>query len=341
MNPRSKKSSGAFGFLFILLIIAVAGVFLVRNYLSSNMSRAIDQSDTTQIAFEIEKGDAASAIATKLEARGLIHSGFAFTWAVSAQDLDERFHVGTYHLSRSMSGNEILRILTSSAADVRITIPEGFTTEDIAKRLSDLKITDPISFRECVKTCEYPLPILEDRPDGQSLEGYLFPDTYDFTTGTEAREIINVLVRNFNQKLDSQMRIDAVANERTLHEIITVASLIEKEVSDPTDRRLVSGIIWSRLENDIPLGIDATVLYAIGETKTNITAKDLQVDSPYNTRLYKGLPPGPICNPGLDAIQSAIYPQDSEWLFYLTDAQGVTHYAKTNAEHEENKRQYL
>lgn len=341
MRRRRKKRSGALWFFIMILLIALIGFYVISNFLSSNMSTPVDAKDTTMISFEIDKGESATAIATKLEARGLIKSGFAFTWAVSSRELDDSFHHGSYQLSRSMPADDILRILTSSAADVRITIPEGFTTDDIAKKLSDQGVADPISFRECINLCEYPLPVLEDRPEGQSLEGYLFPDTYDFTTGTEAREIIEVFVRNFNKKFDLQMREDAQNEGHSLHEIVTVASMIEKEVSDPTDRRIVSGIIWTRLESGIPLGIDATVLYAIGTTKTDITAEDLRVDSPYNTRVNKGLPPGPISNPGLDSLQAALYPQDSDWLFYLTDTDGVTHYAKTNAEHEENKRLYL
>lgn len=337
---RKNRGTAVFVTLLLLIGLAAATVYGVRALALGSMSRAADAEQTTLLSFNVDKGETAASVAARLEARGLIRSGFAFSWVASMREIDERFHPGSYRLSKSMTGDEILQKLTSSSAEIRVTLPEGLTARDIAQRLSDVGITDPFSLRDCVKTCLFDLPILAGRPSGADLEGYLFPDTYDFTTGMEAREVLDILVRTFDRRLSQELRDKITLSGHSLFEIITVASLVEKEVSGPRDRRIVSGIIWKRLELGIPLGIDAATIYALGGN-TELTAKNLQVDSPYNTRTNTGLPPGPICNPGLDAIRAALEPEQTDWLFYLSDPQGVTRYAKTNAEHEANKAKYL
>jgi len=327
--------------LFGIVALVILGLIAWTHWLHSAMSRAADPASTTASAFLVNKGETAADIASRLEARGFIRSGFAFTWAASSRKLENQFHVGTYRISPSMSGDEILTTLTNASADIRVTFPEGFTVRDIAQRLSDAGIADASSVRDCAKTCSFDLPILASKPQGVDLEGYLFPDTYEFTTGAPAQEIVGTMVRTLDRRIDADLRARITASGHSLHEVLTMASLIEKEVAAPRDRRIVAGILWKRLERGIPLGVDASLLYALGEHRGAITADELRTDSPYNTRLHKGLPPGPISNPGLDAIRAAVNPEASEWLFYLTDDQGAAHYARTNAEHEANKELYL
>lgn len=327
------------GTLLLLLGLGAATVYGVRSWVSSTMDQAVDPDQPTVLSFGVSKGETAAEVAARLEARGLIRSSFAFGWAASSDGVDERFHPGTYRLSRSMTGREILQRLTSSSAEIRVTLPEGLTVREIAQRLSDVGITDPSALRDCARTCTFDLPVLAQRPAGADLEGYLFPDTYDFTTGMGAREVLDVLVRTFDRRT-SALADQVAKSGHSMHEVLTVAAMIEKEVTQPRDRRIVSGIIWARLEKGIPLGIDATTIYALGGRR-DLTASDLKVESPYNTRNRAGLPPGPICNPGLDTIRAALEPEETQWLFYLTDARGTVHYARTNAEHEANKAKYL
>ena len=329
------------GLLILTLIVCGVAYGAWGRWLARTMATAVDPEDTTRITFEVQPGDSAGMIAARLEVRELIASGFAFSWTVSDRGLDTAFQQGAYQLSRSMTPDTILTILTSKNALVRVTLPEGFTTEDMGQKLADAGIADPFEFKKCVQTCRFPEEVIAALPEGMGLEGYLFPDTYEFRTGTAARDVVQLLVDTFDRRLSEDLRAEIRASGRTVHEVVTVASMIEKEVRTPKDRRMVSGILWKRLEEGIPLGVDATVLYALGRHTTELTRDELQIDSPYNTRIKKGLPPGPICNPGLDAIEAAIRPTESEYLFYLTDAEGVAHYARTNAEHEANKARYL
>ena len=324
-----------------IALIATAVIFLSRAWVRSLMSHPMEDGQTTLVSFIVEKGDTTSELATRLEARGIIRSGFAFAWTASSKGLESRFRPGTYRISKGMTGDVILARLTSNSAELRVTIPEGLTIVQIAQRLSDAGIADPSSIRTCAQTCPFDLPLLATRPEGASLEGYLFPDTYDFTTGMMANDVVATLVRTMDKRFNADLREKAAAQKRSVHEILTVASMLEKEVTAPRDRRIVAGIIWARLEKGIPLGIDATVLYALGGWKDTLTAEDLRIDSPYNTRIVKGLPPGPICNPGLEAITAALEPEETPYLFYLTDSRGTVHYARTNAEHEQNKATHL
>jgi UPF0755 protein len=215
-----------------------------------------------------------------------------------------------------MNVKEIAKIITSGKIKtVKITIPEGYTIKDIEEKLN-IKI------------------------ENKALEGYLFPDTYYLPFGFLAEDLIKVMRENFENKI-APYKKDIEARGKTIHQILTLASLLEKEVKTKEDKELVAGILWKRLKFGMPLQVDATITYLTGKKTTKIGKEDLEIDSPYNTYKYKGLPPGPICNPGLESILAAIYPEESDYWYYLSTPEGKTIFSKTLKEHNVAKAQYL
>jgi UPF0755 protein len=171
-------------------------------------------------------------------------------------------------------------------------------------------------------------------------EGYLFPDTYFLYVNVTAEELVEKLRGNFNEKIKT-VDEEIEASNKSFSDILIMASIIEKEVATPEDRAIVSGVLWKRIKKGMPLQVDATLGYVTGRTSAQLTVDDLKSTSPYNTYTHKGLPPTPICNPGLDAIKSALNPKDSPYYFYLTGNDGITYFAKTFDEHKKNKEKYL
>jgi len=183
---------------------------------------------------------------------------------------------------------------------------------------------------------------LSQIPPEATLEGYLFPDTYRIFNNASSQDIITKMLNNMDLKITDKMRQDIAVQGKNLHEILTMASIIEKEVRTPTDMKIVSGIFYNRLHIGMPLQSDATLSYVLGDDKPAHTLKELTIDSPYNTYKYQGLPPAPIASPGLNAIEAAIYPDQTDFLFFLSNLQtGKTYFAKTLTEHNYNKALYL
>ena len=192
-------------------------------------------------------------------------------------------------------------------------------------------------------TGTFPHSFLKDLPDREyRLEGYLFPDTYFLTENMTAHEIISMMLDRFEQMYTQEYQDAVAASGHTLDEIVTIASMIEKEITLDEERARAAGVIYNRLEQDMSLGIDATVLYAVGKTGGELTQEDLQTDSPYNTRLNKGLPLGPISNPGEASFKAALYPEDNDYLYYVVEAAGKSNhvFCKTNEEFLAAKEKY-
>lgn len=248
--------------------------------------------------------------------------------------------------------------------EMTIKILEGWTIEDINNYLlsfgkwqqEDLDQVIGISKLDyrTLKNSDRPLDFsdkfdfLRDKPGYYSLEGFLFPDTYRVYVDASTTDIVYKMLSNFDKKLTSQMRADIAAQGKTIYEIVIMASLIEKEApinyDDPENRdaRIVSDIFWGRLKSGQALQSDATLTYLLADNNSSHSGSDLEIDSPYNTYKYKGLPPTPICNPGLKALEAAIYPIKTDYNYFLTSRDGKNiHYAKTYEEHLSNKYKYL
>ena len=182
---------------------------------------------------------------------------------------------------------------------------------------------------------------LKDKPIYFGLEGYLFPDTYEIAKGESIDNIVRRMLSNFDSKFKQEMRDEVQGQGRAISEIITMASLIEKEVKTLEDKKIVSGILWKRLGVSMPLQVDATIVYLTGKKTTKVSIEETQIDSPYNTYRNKGLPLGPIANPGLDSILASIYPEENEYWYYLSTPDGKTIFSKTLKEHNSAKARYL
>jgi len=304
--------------ILILIIIILFGVFVwLEIYLPKNPFLRLT------VFFEVEKGWGAKEIAYNLEKAGIIRCGLFFRAFVYSKSVSGKLKAGEYGLSPAMNIPDIVEKLVSGDRIKKlITIIEGWSVKDIGEYLKEKGIEGA------------------EKID-PGLEGYLFPDTYEIFPEDGIEEIIEIMLANFDKKLTSELREEISSQGRTIHEIVIMASLIEKEVRTLEDKKIVSGILWKRLEWDIPLQIDATIAYITGRKTTKITKKELQIDSPYNTYKYKELPLGPISNPGLESILAAIYPQESQYFYYLSTPEGETIFSRTLKEHNEAKVKYL
>ncbi len=298
-----------------LIIFTIIGVLaLTSSYFFYGLTAA--SSDPTIFPISIKSGMGFRDIATDLENRTIIRSSTSFKMYALLAGAAHRLKPGEYLLSSSWNTPELIKKLVEGPVeDISVTIVEGETVKDINKKLQSLGI-------------------LRNKSLSEKLEGYLFPDTYRFFPNSSAKEVEEKFSSNFKKKASS---ID--------YKTLIMASLIEKEVPFYGDRFLVSGILWKRLKAGMPLQIDATICYAKMRTFARcypLSREDFQINSRYNTYKYQGLPPAPIGNPGLNAIQAALRPQNSEYWYYLSDPKTKrTIFSKTFEEHNENRAKYL
>jgi UPF0755 protein len=282
--------------------------------------------------FVISKGESLSSVAKRLEEENLIRSSFAFQILATKEGIVRKIQAGDFRLNPQMTPLEIARELTHGTLDRWVTIIEGLRREQIAEKFEEAGF-------ENFKKEEF----LER---SKNLEGKLFPDTYLIPKDANAQEIIEILTKNFFKKTPMPSK-----------EVLILSSIVEREAKFEEDRPIVAGILLKRLKNGWPLQADATVQYAVANKQSssltieqlknfdwwpkNLTREDLKIKSPYNTYLYPGLPPAPICNPGLKAIEAVLNPVETDFWFYLSDKEGKMHYAKTAEEHQENIKRYL
>lgn len=297
-----------------LFFLLGGGLLLFKLFLSS-----VNPSDDTLQTFVIAKGESVSSITNRLHDSGLLRSPLAFRLLLKKDRLATRLQAGTYYLSPSLSASVLANSLTKGYSDLRLTIPEGFRREQIAALLESTLSLSPADFIK----------------NTQEKEGYLFPDTYFFSPSTDLETVLATFQTNFDRKLSGL----AVTKEDLI-----LASLVERETKTDQEKPLVAGILLKRLAANWPLQLDATVQYVLGNVDNwwpNTNLLDREQPSIYNTYLHPGLPPGPICNPGLSSIRAVLFPADSPYWFYLHDREGVIHYATTSAEHADNITRFL
>ncbi|PIZ69343.1 MAG: endolytic transglycosylase MltG [Candidatus Portnoybacteria bacterium CG_4_10_14_0_2_um_filter_43_36] len=311
-----------FTFVFVLLALIVGAVW----YADYQINVPLDSQGQEKV-FVIEKGEGLKTVADKLEKENLVRQKFWFTAYVFYRGWAGQLKAGEFILSPSMTTPEIAREIIGQALaqEIKVTIPEGFALKKIDARLAAAGL----------------IRAGELLAQSSNLEGYLFPDTYQFEKDAGLDEIIGKMTDNFDQKVDQDLRDEIAAQGKTLKEIVALASIIEKEVSNDGDRQIVSGIFWQRLKDNYPLQSCATIAYILGIDKWRYSIDDTKIDSPYNTYQNTGLPPGPICNPGLKSIEAAIYPQKTDYYFFLSKPDGETVFSKTLEEHNLNKAKYL
>lgn len=335
-----------------IAVLVIAGAlilcFLGYSKYSNGVKTPLDKESTEKISIIIKKGMSAGEIAEILEEKEIIRSDFSFYWYARLNDLDKNIVSGRFILSPSMTVQEILtKISDAKESEAVITIQEGLKIWDIDARLTEMGIIQEGEFISAVKNFDdyerYPFLnkklLKEDLKLDLPLEGYLYPDTY-FLDPTEftANDLIYKALNNFKNKINEHPEI-LTQSRIKMHDLVTMASIVEREVRSSSDRKTVAGILWKRLNSGWKLDADATLLYTKLDNK--ITSSDLTSDNLYNTRKIGGLPPGPICNPSIDSILAALNPTESSYWFYLTARDGTTKYAVSNDEHNTNKAKYL
>jgi len=296
--------------------------------------------------FEIKSGEGVKEIAENLEKNQLIKNKYYFDYYIWKTGSKGKIQAGKYEIRGSMTIPEIVQVLSIGEVvpnEIKVTFPEGTSKKNMAEVLRE-KGFDAEGFLEksdcgCGVKTDY--DFLKDKPSGANLEGFLFPDTYIFFKDSNAASVINRMLLNFDEKLTGEMRSDIGKSGHSVYEIVTMASILEKEVRTPEDMKIASGIFWDRIGFGMPLQSCATIAYVLGKEKKQYSYDDTRTPSPYNTYLNKGLPPGPIDNPGLKAIDAAIYPTKTDFTYFLTDPEtGKTIFSKTIEEHEANKVKY-
>jgi len=321
---------GIFAIFIIIFIFLIVFWWQIRTPLNSAGENII---------LNVEKGDSAQTIADNLVKAGLIKRPFIFRLYVFLALSQYGLKTGEYELSPKMSIREIAdSIIVGGANEILITIPEGFTLKQIEDRLVQVKLARPNELVNFKFSTGIP-SMLSDKPKNTSLEGYLFPDTYRFFKDATLSDILSKMIANLNTKLTPDLKSAIKYLPYNTHQILIMASLIEKEVVNDSDREIVSGILWKRLKAGVPLQVDATLVYITG--RKEVYEADKKINSPYNTYFYRNLPKGPICNPGLSAIRAAIFPKASNYWYYLSAKDGQTIFSKTLEEHNYNKAKYL
>lgn len=320
--------------LKILLIVLVLSLFFTL-FLPKNMG-------FQEKTIIIPSGENVVKISSNLENQGIIKNRYVFLLTAFIKNDLKNMQAGKYLLNSNMSNNEIINVLASGKTiKNKITIPEGWTNNEIAEYFESKQIYNKENVIGLLNSNSYDYDFLNDKPKNLSLEGYVFPDTYLLETDESLENIIKIILNNFDKKLTPKLREDILKQDKTVFEIITMASLIEKEVIIYEDKEIVSGILWKRIDANMPLQVDATIVYVLDEKKESISIEDTKIDSLYNTYKYRGLPLGPICNPGIESIKAAIYPKESNYWYYLSKPNKETVFSKTLEEHNIAKNTYL
>lgn len=308
-----------------IIVLVVSGALLL--FLFQTVIRPPDDFPLNKLV-TIEDGSSLSAASAHLKEEGVVRSAFAFRAVVTLAGHEGDVHAGDYLFTQPRNIFSVARAIAVGAYGLepdRIRIPEGATVKEMARIFGGRLLR----FNE-EKFLKLAAP----------NEGYLFPDTYFFLPNASEELVVKTMKQNFDAK-EAEIDAQVKATGRTLHDIVIMASLLEREAQDARDRRMIAGVLWSRIDKGMPLQVDAAFLYTLGKGTFQLTTADLKSDSPYNTYRYKGLPLGPIGSPSLDSLTAAANPIVKGYLYYLADKYGTTYYSKTYAEHLRKKAIYI
>lgn len=344
-NGAKKRSPRSNTLLYLLCILAVSAVLATTGILLSNDLFALAKPDK-EITVTIPEDASIGQVSSLLDKSGVVHYGSFFHLFTSIVYHNVEFRSGMWTLNSNMDYRNIINeIRLTSKSTQKVTIPEGYTVSQIITTLVENGLSSKEELTSELQDGTFNYDFLPDDlgNDTNRLEGYLFPDTYEFYLSDSADTIINKMLGNFENKLNDDTNGDSLAdlcekNGMSVENMVNIASMVQKEAVNTDDMKMVSGVIANRLNHssEYPyLNIDATIQYAVGHL--DLTAEDMKSDSPYNTYTAKGLPPGPICNPGYDALYAAVVPTAHDYYYYVANADGSEHiYAKTQEEQTAN-----
>lgn len=319
-------------------IAVVAAVLLGAGlFLAFGTSHTIERSDRDageNIYMVVKPGTTASEISDRLMQLGVIDSRLRFWWLMKLQGDASKFKTGTYAFTPHMDEQAVLdKLVAGDTTVVKFTIPEGFGIKEIAKRLADEGLVDEQEFLAEAKDFA-PYDYMKKRPNVRyAAEGYLFPDTYVIHSDVSAEGIMKMMAEDFDTRLTPALRQQAAAKGLSIHDLITLASLVEKEARYDEDRPIIAQVFFKRLQMGMPLQSDTTLQYLMAGPKEDVSIEDTKIDSPYNTYQHEGLPPGPIASPGMKSILAVLNPANTDYLYFVADRQGHNHYSQTYDEH--------
>ena len=312
----------------LIVCVALFIFFWAEFYLPQNNLNEINN-------FSIEKGTSIELVSQKLAEGGLIQSPLAFRFYFFI-NRSVKIMAGTYRVVPRLSLIKTIRLLTGASGvfgGINVTFPEGLSLAQVKNILlkKNFKADELDKFR--IAQFSKKLDFLKGAPQNATLEGFLFPDTYNFFAESTSSEIVQIMLSNFGKKLPLNVQEEITNKKRTVFQVITMASMLEEEAKTSADMQIISGILWKRLKIGMALQVDATVAYALNKQGQALTYEDLKYKSPYNTYLYAGLPKGPISNPGIKAILAATFPRGTSYLYYLSSPDGTIIYSVTLDEH--------
>jgi UPF0755 protein len=325
--------------------------YLNLRYGHGVMDRAIRPGDDQEVTFVVDEGESVYSVAHNLKRMGLVEDAEMFRRASQIMRADKDIQVGVYTLRPNMTVREIvLELRHGRVPAVLVTIPEGWRMEQVAELLEQQGVTLADEFLRVANQPRTDYNFLTDRPDGSpmNLEGFLFPDTYRFPKDAPAENVVEMMLQNWDRRVSPALRDKAAELDMSLYEIITLASIVEREAVLAEERALIAGVFWNRLRINMHLQADPTVSYAKGYSTElerwwpgMLLEEANTVNSPYNTYLHAGLPPGPICSPGLAAIEATIEPAETEYMFFRSKGDDGSHvFAVTYEEHLRNHELY-
>lgn len=301
-----------------ILCFGAVGIWAGSQYLN-NGSVTLSASQE----FIIPQGASTKRIAGLLEEAGIIDNTLSFCWQSKKNGADGNMKAGRYTIKPNSSYKSLIQMFSEGIPEegIKITIPEGYTNQQIGEYLEKENVVSQKDFNKALISKEYSFEFLQDIPQRENrLEGYLFPDTYLISKEASAKEIVETMLSRFEKEYDAYIR--PALNNLPLDDVITIASMVEREIQSSSERPIAAGVIYNRLQKNMPLQMCSTIQYILGEPKAALTEADLKLDSPYNTYQTAGLPQGPIANPGSAAIKGALFPDENEYLYFVLKPDG-------------------
>ncbi len=327
------------GVLYFFFVVGVSALLAGFGWLTANEVLGLSKPEGV-VTVEIKENETISEITGQLKEKGLIQYPWMFMLYANVSHAEEKIVPGTYTIDTNLDYIAIVGAMKKGSqyrSIVKVTIPEGFMMREIFARLEEKKVCSAAELMKAAKEHDFNYSFLKDLPKTDNrLEGFLFPDTYEFYVNENPVDAISKMLSIFDRKFTADMRQRASSMDLTIQQAVTIASMIEREAANAEEAPTISSVIYNRLhkpEKFPYLQIDATILYALPEHKTRLTNTDKELDSPYNTYLYKGLPPGPICSPGKSSLLAAVDPEDTGYYYYAINKEGKHQFSKTQSEH--------
>lgn len=314
-----------------LIIALLVGGYWYLNFSNDNASLATGQ----KVKFTVQQGMTTADIATMLHKLKLVNTPESFRMAAKLRGLDSALQAGDYEIISGMSNMDIVEVLSKGEVHYEVfTVPEAFTINRIAEKLEKEGLGRAEAFKEAAKNyTPYPYMEISNSDIIYKSEGFAYPSTYYFTKGMTEKDVLTMMVKEFNKRLTPAIREEITARHMTVRDVVNMAAMVEAEAVFRDEMPLIAGVFFKRMQINMPIQSDTTIQYILGTQKKELTIADTQIKSPYNTYTNPGLPPGPIANPSMEAIDAVLHPKQTDFLYFVADKSGHHQFTKTYAEH--------